>query len=517
MVDLAGWANTSPDKIALTFPETGATVSYSELDARARRVSQWLIGLGLQAGDVVAYMLDNGPVIFELAFGARRAGLYYTPLNTHLREAELAYVLRDSGARLLVVDAAYTDLARQIAVDAPDLRIVVNGGAGDDAYDRALAQNPPSSEAQGRPVGRDFMYSSGTTGFPKGIRKPLTPFEDRHAEDREVATWRRAFGFDTESIYLSPAPLYHASPLRYCMRTLQIGGSCVVLRKFDAALALACIERFKITHSQWVPIMFVRLLDLPDEIRGRHDLSSMRYAIHAAAPCSVAVKERMLAWWGERIWEFYGGSEGIGLTLLSSAEWRAHKGSVGRATLGEIHVLDEDGHEVPAGEMGKVFFANGPKFAYHNDPEKTRSAHNDKGWATYGDIGHVDADGFLFLSGRRVDLIISGGVNIYPQEIEDCLAEHPAVQDVAVVGVPNREFGEEVKAVVQLRDPQAGSEALAAALIAHCRARLPGFKTPRSVEFDAQLPRQENGKLLKRQIKERYWSVSAEPAPEPVA
>ena len=502
MAELAGWAQSQPDKAALVFADSGAIVTFAQLDDRANRVAHWLIGLGLGPGDGVAYLLDNSPTIFELAFAARRAGLYYTPLNTSLRPAEIAYVLKDSGARVLVVGPSLAALAQEICagLDHPPLIFALGS-----SYDEAMAAVPGPSPLPPRPLGRDFIYSSGTTGLPKGIRKPLVPYADKDREDPEVTAWRRAFEFDAASIYLSPAPLHHAAPIRYCMRTIQLGGTSVVLRKFVAEAALRAIPQYGVTHSQWAPVMFVRLLALPQAVRDSCDLSTMRYAIHAAAPCPIALKQQMLDWWGDCLWEFYGGSEGLGLTRISSAEWRDHQGSVGRAVLGQLHILDEGGAELPAGQIGRIFFSGGPVFEYFNDPDKTRAAHDHRGWATYGDLGHLDPEGYLYISGRRTDLIISGGVNIYPQEIEDCLSAHPQVQDVAVVGVPDAEYGEAVKAVVQLRDPAAAGPPLAAELIAFCRARLPGFKTPKSVDFDPQLPRQDNGKLLKRQIKDRYW------------
>ncbi len=503
-MDLGRWARAQPEKAALIFPEAGQVVSYGELDASVDRVARWLVSLDLQPGDVLAYLLPNSVQVFEIAFAARRAGLYYTPLNTHLRDAELAYVLKDAGAKVLVAGAEYADLASRLA--QPGLKIfIIGGGLGASDYEQAVEAAQAAAPPAERPSGRDFVYSSGTTGYPKGIRKPLTPVESAGEPDREVEAWRKSFQFGQDTIYLSPAPLYHASPLRYCVRTLQVGGTCVVLGKFEAEAALRSIETYKVTHSQWVPLMFIRLLALPQPVRQRHDLSSMRYAIHAAAPCPVSVKEQMIDWWGDRLWEFYGGSEGIGTTMIGPVDWKTHKGSVGKAVLGEVRIVGEAGSVVEPGQIGKIFFAGGPTFEYYNDPEKTRAAYNEAGWATYGDIGHLDAEGYLYLSGRRTDLIISGGVNIYPQEIEDCLSRHEAVFDVAVIGVPNTEFGEEVKAVVQLRNHADASEALAVELMAYCRSALSPVKTPRSVDFDAALPRQENGKLLKRLIKERFW------------
>lgn len=515
MTTLHKWAERQPDKPALIQIDTGAVVTFGELDRRARRAALWLVSLGLRAGDGIALLVENHPRLIELAWAARRAGLYYTAINTHLAPQEAAYVLRDCGARLLVASAATLPLARAVcasgAMDACEppagpayvlLDAEADGFAG---YDAELARvGDDGSALPERPLGRDMLYSSGTTGHPKGIRRPLTPFAQRDLPDLEVAAWRRAFRFDEHAVYLSTAPFYHAAPLRYIMRTLEAGGSCVAMGKFDPERALAAIEHYRVTHSQWVPTMFVRLLNLPEAARVRHDLSSMRIAIHAAAPCPVHVKQAMFGWWGDIIHEYYAGSEGIGSTAIGPSEWHARPGSVGRAMAGVIHIVDDDGKELPPNEVGTIYFSGVAAFAYHNDPEKTRQAYNAQGWATYGDLGYVDGEGYLFLSDRRADLILSGGVNVYPQEVESALLQHPAVADAAVIGVPDEEFGEVGKAVVQLRDPGRAGADMAHELIAFCRARLGRLKLPRSVVFDGPLPRLETGKLLRRALKERY-------------
>ena len=306
-----------------------------------------------------------------------------------------------------------------------------------DALAAWRAQAPAPIDLSGRPLGRDLLYSSGTTGRPKGIKKALPAALYRTQADPEFLAWQRNMGFDADTVYLSPAPLYHAAPLRYCLRTLDGGGAVVITARFDAQQALAMIERYRITHSQWVPTMLGRLLQLPEEVRHGYDLSSHRCAIHAAAPCPVAVKQALLDWWGDILLEYYAGSEGCGITLINSAEWRRRPGSVGRASYGRLRIVGDDGQELPAGQIGRVFFSDVAPFAYLNDPAKTREAIDERGWATYGDLGHVDEEGYLFLSDRRADLILSGGVNLYPQEIENALATHPAVQEVAVVGVPS--------------------------------------------------------------------------------
>ncbi|MCA8010407.1 acyl-CoA synthetase [Burkholderia cenocepacia] len=497
-----------PDKEAIRFPALNLAITYSQLNERANRVAHWLVSVGLQAGDGIALLFENHPVIAEIAIGAERSGLYYTPISTQLKTREIAHVLKDCGARVLIVSAAMRQLA-QTLVDAGGTAgvtcFMVGGTApGFASYEAAIAQTDPSRQLPFRDQGCDFLYSSGTTGLPKGIRTPLIPYGMRGEDLPENKSLRETFGFDADSIYLSTAPLYHAAPLRYLMRMLMFGGRSVVLQKFDPEAALDAIERYRVTHSQWVPTMFVRLLNLSDEARARYDLSSLRVAIHAAAPCPPSVKEQMIDWFGPVIFEYYSGSESVGVTAIDSHEWLTHRGSVGRAICGVLHILDDDDRELPPGEIGRVFFSDGPTFEYHNDPVKTRAVHNDRGWATYGDIGHVDADGYLYLSDRRVDLIISGGVNVYPQEVENVLSEHPAVGDVAVIGVPNVEFGEEVKAIVQTREPTTASPALAADLIAFCRDRLSNIKAPRTVEFVDALPRHDNGKMLRRILKERF-------------
>ncbi len=505
MALLAQWAAKFPDKPAAHFPALDRTVSYGDLDARAERVARWLTGLGLQVDDAIALLLDNRPEYLELAEGARRAGLHWVPMSVHLRPHEVAYVLGDSGAKLLVASPALADLAAKLLAegavgDRP--RVALGEGLpGYDSYEAALAGVDMAAPREPRPLGQVFLYSSGTTGLPKGIRRPLIPWERRDAPMWDM-TWKTLYGFDESVVYLSPAPLYHAAPHGYVQRTLSEGGTAVVLPKFDPEAALAAIARYRITHSQWVPTMFVRLLALPEAVRGRYDLSSHRCAIHAAAPCPVPVKRAMIEWWGPIIKEYYAGSEGVGTTVIDSETWLAKPGSVGRPVNGvAVHILDDDGNEVPQGQVGRIFFEGGPRFAYHNAGEKTAASYSPQGWATLGDLGWLDADGFLFLSDRRADLILSGGVNLYPAEIEAVLAGHPDIAEVAVVGVPDAEMGERVHAVIV---PRAGVEPEIAGLEAWCRERLAGPKRPRSWEFVAELPRSEAGKLLRRLLKERY-------------
>lgn len=511
MTTLTMLAQQFPDKTAAVIAETGERSTYAELHAHSARLASFLADR-LAEGEVIAILLSNRLELFEVCFAARRAGLYYVPVSTHLTAGELAYILRDSGARILFTEARFLPLLETLPADLRRAITVVPAdgwvGAEDTSRESTasygdIVASGPVPELPRRALGLDFAYSSGTTGRPKGVRHALAG-DPQLQEAVRSASWLSFFAMDEGSVYLSPAPLYHAAPLRFSIRCLAQGGTVVAMQKFDAQRALAAIETFRVTHSQWVPTMFVRLLNLPAAARAAHDLSSHRVALHAAAPCPVDVKRRMIDWWGPIVWEYYTGSERAGGTTISPHEWLQRPGSVGRAAQGRLHIVDAQWQDCPTGIDGLVCFEGGPRFAYHNDPEKTAEAHTPQGWGTFGDIGHVDAEGYLFLTDRRANMIISGGVNIYPQEAENVLLEHPLVHDVAVIGVPNAEFGEEVKAVVELRDPALASAATAEALIAHCRERLSHIKCPRSVDFAAGLPRTETGKLLKRLIRDDY-------------
>ncbi|MDR0274161.1 MAG: AMP-binding protein [Burkholderiaceae bacterium] len=523
---LAQWAREQPGKVAVRMIDGDLiwTLNYAELDEKSRRAAHWLIGLGLNAGESLALLMENRLDLFVLAWAARRAGLYYTPVSPHLHPSEVAYILNDCDARLLVCTQHTLELARDIgagqnngesAAGWDGLRYLLNSDApGWGRVDQELARHAPAAPLPQRPVGRDFLYSSGTTGKPKGIKRPLTPWAGRLRDTFESVLWREYFGLGRDSVYLTMAPLYHAAPLRTVMRNIDWGGASIVTRRFDAQEALQLIARWRVTHSQWVPTMMIRMLALPPQVRAAADVSSMKVAIHAAAPCPPEVRRNMIEWWGPVWYEYYGGSEGIGLTAIDSALWLQKPGSVGRPVLGTIHIKDEQGRELPPGRQGLIWFSGTPRFEYHNDPEKTAAAYDAQGCATFGDIGHVDEDGFLFLSGRRTDLILSGGVNIYPQEIENLLVTFPGVLDVAVIGVPHPEFGEEVKAVVELAHPADASPELAARIIDFCRQRLSHVKCPRSIDFTERLPRRENGKLYKRLLMDQY--AAHQPPPLPV-
>ncbi|HWS75288.1 MAG TPA: AMP-binding protein, partial [Quisquiliibacterium sp.] len=395
--------------------------------------------------------------------------------------------------------------------EAPGVKhwLMMDGTAdGYGSWEAAIDAQPKTRIAD-ESAGTDMLYSSGTTGRPKGVFVPPdSPAID--ATNPLIEVSRNLYRLTPDSIYLSPAPLYHAAPLRFTMTVQRLGGTVVMMEHFDPEEYLKLVEKHRITHSQLVPTMFVRMLKLPEEARRKYDLSTLRCAIHAAAPCPVPVKEQMIAWWGPIIWEYYAGTEGNGMTMIDSANWLTHKGTVGRAVIGKLRICDDEtGEELPVGKVGTVYFAEGRQFSYHNDPEKTASSTNAKGWTTLGDVGYVDEEGYLYLTDRKAYMIISGGVNIYPQEAENVLITHPKVADCAVLGVPNEEFGEEVKAVVQPRSMADAGPELEQELIAFCRQHLSPIKCPKSVDFDAELPRHPTGKLYKRLLKDRYWAGHA--------
>lgn len=504
--DFFGRAAAAPERVVLVLAETGARFTAAEVANSALRMAQWLHAQGLQPGERFAVVLENRVEILALALAARHAGLYAAVLSTHLTPTEVAYIVQDCGAQLVVAsDKTLPQLAELQATHPLPCWTVDEAAPQAPSLQAALQtlQGPPT-DFSNRPLGRDLLYSSGTTGRPKGVLKPLWPAHLRGQTDPEALGTARIMGMDQHTVYLSPAPLYHAAPLRYTLRVLEQGGQAVIMERFDAETALTLIERYRITHSQWVPTMFSRMLKLPEKVRRRYDLSSHRVAIHAAAPCPVDVKHAMLDWWGDILMEYYAGSEGCGTTMINSAEWRKRPGSVGRPTTGQLHIVGDDGQELPAGEIGQVYFSGGGQFSYLNDAEKTRQAINERGWITYGDIGHMDTEGYLFLSDRRADLILSGGVNLYPQEIENALMRHPDVYEVAVVGVPHPDFGEQPLAAVVLRQDAQASLATARAIATRAAEVLARMKLPQRMVFVDALPRLETGKLLRRKLKERF-------------
>ncbi len=500
-------AQSTPDKPALIMAGSGEMLTYRELEDRSNQAAQLFRSLGLRPGDHIAILCENQSRFYEICWGAQRSGLTYTAISTRLGTDEIAYIVNDCNARLLIVSAGLVKQAEAILELTPGVRqrLLISADApGHQRWEQALAAQP-ARRITDECAGGDMLYSSGTTGRPKGVFSP----PDSSAIDAStplIEMNRKAYGVDPETRYLSPAPLYHAAPLRFTMTVMRLGGTVVGMEHFDAEQYLEQVEKYRITHSQLVPTMFVRMLKLPPEVRSSYDVSSLRCAIHAAAPCPIPIKEQMIYWWGPILWEYYAGTEGNGMTLVNSQDWLAHRGTVGRAVVGELKISDEQGNELPPGEPGTVYFAGGKAFQYHNDPVKTAESRNARGWSTLGDVGYVDADGFLYLTDRKAYMIISGGVNIYPQESENVLITHPKVADVAVFGVPNEDFGEEVKAVVQPRDMCDAGPELEAELIEFCRSQLSPIKCPRSVDFEAELPRHPTGKLYKRLLKDRYWA-----------
>ncbi len=507
---LGDHARNTPEKPALVSVATGDVLTYGQLNDRSIQLARHLHSLGLRRGDHIALMCENRMCFPEIVWAALRSGLYFTPINRYFTADEAAYIINNSGARAVLVSDRYRDIAQKIAPQIPACteRILIGDGlAGWSSYEAVLAQQ----DAEPMPVqwmGETMLYSSGTTGRPSGIKRRL---QDATIENAGFALGERMswFGFSESTVYLSTAPLYHAAPLSYSIGTQYLGGTVVVMERFDAEIALATIEKHRVTHSQWVPTMFVRMLKLPESARRKYDLSSMTTAIHAAAPCPPEVKRAMIDWWGERVHEYYGATERIGTTYISATEWLAKPGSVGKPRLGVPHICDEDGYEVPAGTIGQIYFElQGEGFEYHNNPEKSAKVRHPRypNWVTVGDLGYLDADGYLFLTDRKAFSIISGGVNIYPQAIEDALALHPLVSDVAVFGIPNEEFGEEVKAVIELMPGTAPSDAVRESLLDFLRERIAAYMVPRSIDFIDQLPRLPTGKLYKQKLKDTYWA-----------
>ena len=488
---------------------TGEAVTYRELNDRSNRLAQCFYAAGLRFGDHIAVVMENRSEFFEVCWAAQRSGLYYTCINWHFNAEETAYILDDCDAKVLVISDTFGDLASDLLDKMPGvtLRLMVGEAVqGYDSYEETLDRFP-AEPLEEELEGIRMLYSSGTTGRPKGVRYkiPRQRIGDLPPEMGMMTTvWR----MDENSVYLSPAPMYHSAPLFYCMSTMRLGGTAIVMEQFDPEAALSYIEKYRVTHSQWVPTMFVRMLKLPDAVRTRYDLSSQKVAIHAAAPCSVEIKRKMIEWWGPIIDEYYAATEGMGATFISSADWLAHPGSVGKSMLGPIRILDDDGNELPAGEVGTVWFeppANRPGFEYHKDAEKTRESFNKKGWSTVGDMGYLDPDGYLFLTDRRTFMIVSGGVNIYPQEAENALIDHPKVYDVAVFGIPDAEMGERVHGVVQPTDWNEAGPELERELLEFVQSKLAHYKCPKAIDFERELPREQTGKLYKRLLRDRYW------------
>jgi acyl-CoA synthetase (AMP-forming)/AMP-acid ligase II len=498
----------TPEKPAVIVAETGASLSFRALNERSIQLAR-VLRSHLSPGDRVALLMDNGLNFLVAAWAGQRSGLRYVPINWHLVTEEAAYIVTNSDAKALIASPRLAEVAEAVAVLSPELELLYSEGEAFGAFEpleEALKGVPPvpaTPEREGAPM----LYSSGTTGKPKGILSTLMdePFGANRKWMEGVIIER--FKGDANSIYYGPAPLYHAAPLGWGMAMHGVGATVVIAGRFDAEAALKHLQDYRVTHAQFVPTHFVRMLKLPEEVRRKYDLSSLKAVVHAGAPCPVEVKEKMIEWLGPVVYEYYGQSEGGGWTMITPQEWLAHKGSVGRSLTGAIHIADDDGKELPIGETGHIYFESTmPAFKYHKDAAKTEEFFDRaRGWRRPGDMGWVDAEGYLYLADRASHMIISGGVNIYPQEIESILTLHPAVSDVAVIGVPDPEYGESVKAVIEPAPGVETGDALAQEIIAFCRARLAGFKCPKSVDFTDDLPRLPSGKLLKRELRKRYW------------
>jgi long-chain acyl-CoA synthetase len=504
------YALEQPDKPAFIMASTGETVSYGEYEARTNQLAHLLLDQGLKRTDHYAIFMENNNRFMESCGAGDRSGLYYTCINSYLKADEVAYILNNSESQILITSETRLDVALAAVEMAPNVRQVLVVGGQDNGnavrnYETAIAAYPKTRLATEK-HGLSMLYSSGTTGQPKGILRPMpdtTPDDQIPLYLFLQDLWQYREGM----VYLSPAPLYHSAPNAAVSFTIRFGGTVIIMENFDPEQYLSLIEKYHVTHSQLVPTMFSRMLKLPEDVRNRYDLSSLEIAIHAAAPCPVQVKEQMIDWWGPIIHEYYGATEGLGFTASNSEEWLAHKGSVGKVLLGDLHILDDDMQPCPTGTSGTVWFVTATEFEYFNDPERTQESRSPDGaMSTVGDMGYIDADNYLYLTDRATFMIISGGVNIYPQECENLLITHPKVADAAVFGVPNEDFGEEVKAVIQPMPGNKPGEALAEELVAFCQDHLSRQKCPRSIDFEAELPRLPTGKLYKRLLRDRYWS-----------
>ena len=502
------YAAETPEKPAAVNAVTGEVLTYRRLNEDSIRLARYLRSVGLKRGDALAINLENRLEFFVATWAALRSGLYLVTVNQFLPSHDVAYIVADCGAKALITSERLSKVADELLplIEQCPHRLIIGGElAGWNSYEAALegqSIEPLDDERQGE----HMPYSSGTTGKPKGIRRELG---ERHvSEGPEFLESFLSYGFDETSVYLSPAPLYHAAPFAFTNRTHVLGGTVIMMPRFDAEEALRLIEQHKVTHSQWVPTMFIRMLKLEEDRRAAYDLSTHKVAIHAAAPCPIEVKRQMIEWWGPILQEYYAASERNGSTRINSEEWLRKPGSVGKAVMGTIHVCDDDGKELEVGEDGVIYFEReSVVFTYHNDPERTREAQHPHhpNWSTMGDVGHLDEDGYLYLTDRKTFMIISGGVNIYPQMIEDALCLHPMVHDVAVIGVPNPDFGEEVKAIVQTANGVTHDEEVRTELMDFARERLASYMIPRSIDFRDELPRLPTGKLYKKQLRAEFW------------
>lgn len=501
---LSHYAKTQPNKVALIMGASGEVRTFKDLDARSNQGAHGFRSLGLAPGSTVAVCIENSPEFLEVVWAALRSGLVLVPISSKLTAHEIAFIVSDSGASVLVSSPGIGPAYGAIAATVTGARLLSVAGASEGFESwPALIENQPEHAIEGAVAGREMLYSSGTTGRPKGIRYLNKPGAPQPGINSVLALFER-LGVNDQTTYLSPAPLYHAAPLAWTLGVQRAGGTAVVMEKFDAELALALIEKHRVSVSQWVPTHFVRILKLPEETRTRYDLSSLKLALHAAAPCPKPIKHAMIEWWGPILLEYFGSSEQAAITLISSQEWLAHPGSVGRCLVGKIYICDDVGEPLPVGEVGYIHSAEGVAFAYHNDPKKTALAVNERGWTCVGDVGYLDEEGYLYLTDRRDFMIIRGGVNIYPQEIEDLLVTHPAIADAAVIGTPHEDLGQEVTAIIQPMDMHRAHDGFADELRAWLRERLSAVKTPRRIAFVEDLPRLPTGKMAKFKLRDQY-------------
>lgn len=514
MFDPTSHAQKWPDKPAVIMGGSGEVLTFAELDERSKRLAQLFFAEGLRPGDHVAALMENHLRYIEVYWGAIRAGLYLTAVNRHLTAGEAGYIVDNCDAQVLIMSEYVGDLAAEMVALTPKVRrrlMVDNTVPGYDAYEEAIAAHPAVALSD-EPLGRTMLYSSGSTGQPKGVWRPLSGRTLQEGKAALGPIYVDLYDMGPDTVYLSPAPMYHSAPLLFSTDSMALGATVVIMEKFDALASLELIEKYQVTHAQFVATMFSRMLKLSDEERARHDLSSLQMVIHGAAPCPVPVKKKMIEWFGPIIKEYYAGTEDNGATLITSPEWLSHPGSVGRPIAGcSVHICDEDGNEVETGTVGRIYFETSQavaEFQYYGEPNKTAGAHHPDhhAWTALGDLGSLDEAGYLHLADREAFMIISGGVNIYPQEIEDVLVQHPAVLDAAVFGVPNEDLGEEVKAVIQLAAPAKACDELEQLIQAHCAEHLARFKRPRSIEFLEDFPRSPTGKLHKAALRDRYWA-----------
>jgi long-chain acyl-CoA synthetase len=508
------FARKNAEKLALICEPTGDRIRYGELNAQANRVANALRSLGVQAGDCIAICLPNGIALVASILAAQRIGIYFTLLSPKASVRDIRYILDDSGSCVLLCHQA-VELALASVDAVPNnaqmacRRMVCSpAGKASGEWETLLATQSADLPAQALP-GMEMIYSSGTTGRPKGVRRAFQCKTWGEVDMRNVEAMRWLSG-SSESVYLSTSPMYHSAPYRFLSAFLDAGATAIIMDHFDAELSLDCIDRYAVTHGLWVPTMFQRLLRLDEARRARFSGKSMTHAIHGAAPCPRPVKQAIIDWWGPIVYEYYSGTEGVGRTFINSQEWVAHPGSVGKPSHCLVHILDEQGHELPIRQIGHIFFESPVTFTYWNDQEKTQASISPQGWRTYGDIGFVDEDGYLYLTDRSGFMVISGGVNLYPQEIENTLLLLPDVLDAAVFGVPDDDLGEKLVAVVQLADAAQGTAELAAAMQAHCRHHGGSIKTPRLIRFCTDFPRLETGKVQKRFLRDQ---VLREPQP----